>query len=131
MIAPFRDTSGTPEAQTRNESQEYKQARAQEQNIARKVILYAGIKRKQEFDVNPWAPPTVKSMVFDETFLTLISPQAVYDPPRALPAGALEEAIRQTEEMIRTGLCTRGANAFYHNVLCVAKPLARGDSKPK
>ena len=117
MIAPFRDNADTPEAQAHNESQEYKHARAQERNIARTVVLYAGVKRKQEFDVNPWAPPTVKSMVFDETFLTLISPQAVYDPPRALPAGALEEAIRQTEEMIRTGLCTRGASAFNHNVL--------------
>jgi len=131
MIAPHRDPAETPEARARNNSPTYKEARAQERSIARTVILYAGIKRKQEFDVNPWAPPTVKSMVFDETFLTLISPQAVYDPPRALPSAALEEAIRQTEEMIRTGLCTRGASAFNHNVLCVAKPLARGDSKPK
>jgi len=120
MITPDDDTE---EAQAK--------ARRQEQNLVHMMVYHIGMECVEEFDIDPWRAPVIKGVTFDERFLTLITPEAVYDPPRPLPPAALDDAMAQVEQMIAKGQVYIGVSPFNANVVAVAKPLARGDVKPK
>ena len=46
------------------------------------MVLHIGIGCLEEFDLDPWSPPVVSSVVFDSRFLTLVTSEAVNEPAR-------------------------------------------------
>ena len=61
----------------------------------------------------------------------MITKEPVFIPPRPLADEQLKAAISQTEEMTKSGLAIRVVSAWNRPVLCVPKPLGRGETKRK
>jgi len=118
--------------QPENETEEAKEkARKQERTFIHMLVYHIGIKNVAEFDIDPWCPPVLKTVTFDERFLTLITPSPVYDPPRPLNKAVLEQALEQTQQMIDAGLVYIGVSPFNANIVAVPKPMARGETVRK
>ena len=50
--------------------------------------------------------------------------------PRPLPRDMLEEAMKQSKEMIDNGQIVMGASSYNSNILMVPKPMLRGQTRP-
>ena len=78
----------------------------------RLMVKRVAAKRMDVFDCNPWNAPTIKNMIYDESFLTLVTKRSLYEDPRPLPPDALESALDMVTQMCRTGLAMESNSAF-------------------
>ena len=107
------------------------EAEAQERALIHTMVIHLGKNYMDTWDVDPWSPPLVKTHLFGPEYLTMITKEPVFIPPRPLADEQLKAAIKQTEEMIKSGLAIRAVSAWNSPVLCVPKPLGRGETKRK
>ena len=103
----------------------------QERALAHNILRHLLMGFEAEWDVSPWNPPCVKTHVFGPEYLTLISNHPIWIPPRPIPPQFVEQALKQTEEMIQGGLVIPNVSAFNMPAICVPKPLARNEVRPK
>ena len=111
--------------------EERKLARREERALIHTAVRKLVIERMPIWEHNPWDSPTIKSLVYDETFLTLTTKHSLFEPPRPLAPDAADEALEMVEELVRTNLAFEQPSSFNHNVMLVPKPMARGDTKKK
>ena len=102
----------------------------EEKKLAQLVFFHAGIKHISTFDLDPFCPPVLSGCVFGPEFLQLSTPEAIFMQPRSLPHDMLEEAMKQSREMIDSGQIVMGASSYNSNILMVPKPQLRGQTKP-
>ena len=107
------------------------EAKSQERALTHTMVYHLGTNYMDTWDVDPWSPPCVKTHAFGPEYLTMITKEPVFIPPRPLADEQLKAAVKQTEEMIRSGLAVRAVSAWNSPVLCVPKPLGRGETKRK
>ena len=102
----------------------------EEKKLAQLVFFHAGIKHISTFDLDPFCPPVLSGCVFGPEFLQLSTPEAIFMQPRSPPHDMLEEAMKQSREMIDSGQIVMGASSYNSNILMVPKPQLRGQTKP-
>ena len=84
-----------------------------------------------EFDINPYDPPTIKSVKFGEIYCTLTTTRPVNIPPRALQPEHREQAVKQIWDMVKGGQQVIINNSAFNTVIiAIPKPLQKHQTKP-
>lgn len=125
----WTDLLPPPKGATDEVIKEYKAAA---RKLVHSLVLQLGLEFKEEWWANPWRPSIMGSALLTSDFCTMVTKEAVYDPPRPTPIAAQDTINEHVMEQVRSGISCFGSSPWNFNVLAIKKAENKYDGgKPR